>query len=149
MAKVFALVSCLSLLCSHIFAAPHKRPASGNVHQMGSLQKRSRLEEPKVVVKAEPAGPVQLSAFSELPKSPVVKMEIELESSSQPMELDAPSRDQELPEEPIASLSGFADHPMSVFSPRGVYVKPNAFKCHGFDLSNIFDEFYHYQCGQQ
>lgn len=102
-----------------------------------------------MAVKAEPVAPAQLSAIPQIPRAPVVKMEIKKDLSSEPMELDSPKRDQELPAEPMPCLSGFADDPINLFDRRGVYVKPNAFKCQGFDLSNIFDEFVNFQCGQQ
>jgi hypothetical protein len=129
--RFFALISCLSLF----FAAPRKRRASEDVHQMGSLQKRSRFHEPKVAVNAEPDGPIQFSAFYELPITSVVEMEIE---SSQPMDFDAPIHDQGLPEAPIACPSGFNDDPSHRGNQSIVFGYRNAFKC----------DFYSYRYGQ-
>jgi hypothetical protein len=47
--KVLGFVYCVSFLCSPFLAASRKRKVSGNVHQLGSLQKRSRPHAQAVV----------------------------------------------------------------------------------------------------
>lgn len=47
--KVFGFICCASLLFAPIFSASRKRNASENVHQLGSLQKKSRFQEVQAI----------------------------------------------------------------------------------------------------